>query len=153
MAKASWQPPEQAIDFATPFWSPLPWACCPVIMFNPASFLSEEALLCSQVRVQDARNPRVCRTRLSGLCSVHGVCERTGIPVTKVAPPSELPHAFNFSLFALPHETEESFVQRKIFIQASLSEESALIVGQVFGFYSLLNSVRTLPFPLPCQLF
>jgi len=31
-------------------------------------------------------------------------------------------------------------VQRKIFIQASLSEESALIVGQVFGFYSLLNS-------------
>jgi len=44
------------------------------------------------------------------------------------------------SLFALPHETGESFVQRKIFIQASLSEESALIVGQVFGFYSLLNS-------------
>jgi len=45
------------------------------------------------------------------------------------------------SLFAgLPHENSESFVQRKIFIQAVLSEESALIVGQVFGFYSLLNS-------------
>jgi len=44
------------------------------------------------------------------------------------------------SFFALPHETEESFVQRKIFLKASLSEESALIVGQVFGFYSLLNS-------------
>ena len=116
-------------------------------MYNPTSCLSEEALLCSQVRVQDARDPRVCRARLSGLCSVHGVCERTGIFVTKVAPPAftkeELPQAFNFSLFALPHETGESFVQRKIFIQASLSEESALIVGQVFGFYSLLNSVRT----------
>ena len=56
-------------------------------MYNPTSCLSEEALLCSQVRVQDARDPRVCRARLSGLCSVHGVCERTGIFVTKVAPP------------------------------------------------------------------
>ena len=122
-------------------------------MFNPDSFLSEEALLCSQARVQDARDPCVCRTRLSCLCSVHGVCECTGILVTKVAQqPSELPHASNFSLFALPHETEESFVQRKIFTQASLSEESALIVGQVFGFYSLLNSVSTLPLLWHCQL-
>ena len=60
------------------------------------------------------------------------------------SPTPQLPHTTNFSLFALPHETGESFVQRKIFIQASLSEESALIVGQVFGFYSLLNSVRIL---------
>jgi len=43
------------------------------------------------------------------------------------------------SLFALPHESE-SFVQSKIFSQTQLSKETNLIVGQLFGFYSLLNS-------------
>lgn len=45
------------------------------------------------------------------------------------------------SLFALPHERlTESFIQKKIFSQAELSQEANLIVGELFGFYSLLNS-------------
>jgi len=45
------------------------------------------------------------------------------------------------SLFALPHERlSESFIQKKIFSQAELSKDANLIVAQLFGFYSLLNS-------------
>ena len=48
---------------------------------------------------------------------------------------------FSLSLFTLPHERHETFVQKKIFSQTQLTAEANLIVGQLFGFYSLLNSV------------
>lgn len=46
-----------------------------------------------------------------------------------------------FSLFALPHErSAEAFIQKKIFSEINLSQAATLVVGQLFGFYSLLNS-------------
>ena len=120
------------------------WPWCSVIKLWPLNSLSELALLCD---FQDARDPCVRRSRLSCLCSVHGVRECSWLPTSQVASHFRALNISSCSFFALPHETEESFVQRKIFLKASLSEESALIVGQVFGFYSLLNSVRALILP------
>jgi len=46
------------------------------------------------------------------------------------------------SFFALPEERlENSFIQKKIFSNAQLTEDGQLIVSQLFGFYSLLNSI------------
>ena len=115
-----------------------------MIKLWPLNSLSELVLLCD---FQDARDPCVRRSRLSCLCSVHGVRECSWLPTSQVASHFRALNISSCSFFALPHETEESFVQRKIFLKASLSEESALIVGQVFGFYSLLNSVRAFNLP------
>ena len=46
------------------------------------------------------------------------------------------------SFFTLPHERlENSFIHRKIFSSADLSQEAELIISQLFGFYSALNGV------------
>lgn len=46
------------------------------------------------------------------------------------------------SFFTLPEERlEQSFVHKKIFSNADLTEDGKLIVSQLFGFYSLLNAI------------
>jgi len=44
--------------------------------------------------------------------------------------------------FTLPEERlQESFIHKKIFSNAELTEDSELILSQLFGFYSLLNGI------------
>lgn len=46
------------------------------------------------------------------------------------------------SLFTLPHERQtESFIQNKIFNLVDLSSDTQLLIGTIFGFYSLINAI------------
>jgi len=46
------------------------------------------------------------------------------------------------SLFTLPHERQaESFIHKKIFSTVTLTSDTELLVGQLFGYYSALNAV------------
>ncbi len=47
-------------------------------------------------------------------------------------------------MFTLPHERQsESFIQNKIFNLVDLSSDTQLLIGTIFGFYSLINAVYT----------
>jgi len=53
------------------------------------------------------------------------------------------------SVFTVP---EESFVRSKVFSLVNLSDEAEPLVAQLFGFYSLLNSIVLLHTSFFCQL-
>lgn len=56
------------------------------------------------------------------------------------------------SLFTLPQERlTESFVHKKIFSQAELTQQTELIISQLFGFYSLLNATVVVHASLFCH--
>ena len=58
----------------------------------------------------------------------------------------------NFSWFTFPHEREEqSFIHKKIFTTATLTEDGEVIISQLFGFYSLINCVIVAQASLFCH--
>ena len=72
-------------------------------------------------------------------------CSRSLLPrwETRKQKRISLKPIFPLSLFTLPHErVSESFIQNKIFNLTDLSSDVQHLVGTLFGFYSLLNSVN-----------